>query len=386
MNNMKNNVFNKSNKKSRLLSMLLCISLVLSMSVFSGCNKKTVSPTSGPSESGLCEIALVTDSGTVEDGSYNEMAYKGVLQYGNENNVKVKYYIPADTEKESFITEIKNAVKDGAKVIVCSSFLLEEAVYDAAKQNKEISFILVDGEPHNKDYSDMTIAENVYVVRFANELAGFMAGYAAVRDGFRYLGFMGGMPEDNVIKFGYGYVQGADYAAIELGVKIYMAYVYTNTFSENIHVKNMAGNWYDNGVEVILACGGIMNRSVIAAAEEKGKSVITSEFDLNNRSGSIVVSCYDDITDAVYDGINAYFSGTFLGGQVKELGVKEDALGLRLDQAHLNQFSELEYQAIYNTLKAGQVDPYDNTEIANTKELDLVNTTIVYAELDQNLE
>lgn len=383
---MKNNM--NLNLKYRVLSILLCMCLLVSMSSIAGCgsNKKTPSPTSGESEPGLCEIALITDSGTVEDGSYNEMAYKGVLQYGNEKDVKVKYYIPEDTEKNSFIAEIKKAVKDGAKIIVCSNFLLEEAVYDAAKQNKEVAFILVDGEPHNQDYSDMTVADNVYVVRFANELAGFMAGYAAVRDGFRYLGFMGGMPEDNVIKFGYGFVQGADYAAIELGVKIYLAYVYTNTFSENIHVKNMAGNWYDNGVEVILACGGVMNRSVIAAAEEKGKSVITSEYDMNNRSGSILVSCYDDITDAVYDGINAYYSGTFLGGQYKELGVREDALGLRLDQAHLNQFSELEYQAIYNTLKAGQVDPYDNTEIANTKELDLVNTTIVYAELDQNLE
>lgn len=359
--------------KNRLIISFICILLLFTC----GCSKKT---TSSPSSKKACEIAFITDEGTIEDGGFNEAAYEGMMKYSKEKNVPANYYVPADTDKASYLAEIKNAVNDGAKIIVTVGCLLEEAVYDASKQYPKVSFLLIDGIPHNSDYSDQTIRENVSVFTFAEEQAGFLAGYAAVRDGHKFVGYLGGIPEDSVIKYGYGFVQGADYAAIELGERIYLAYTYTDTFTENIHIKNMACNWYDNGCEVIFASGGNMNKSVVAAAEEKGKGVICSEYDKNDLHPSILVSCINDVSDAVYDGINSYYAGTFLGGQRKELTVKEDAIGLSMENSHFDNFSQVEYDAIYNTMKSGEIDPYDDTEIANTKELDLVNTTIVYAE------
>lgn len=354
----------------KTIYIILCISIL----GLSGCKSK------GISIDKKCEVALVTDIGTVEDGSYNEAAYNGMLKACEENNVTAGYFIPKDVTKESYVSEIKKAIKGGAKLIVCPGYLLEEAVYDMQKQYKDVSFIILDGEPHNGDYSDVAIGEKTEVIKFADEEAGFLAGYSAVRDGYRYIGFIGGVPEDSVIKTGYGFVQGADYAAIELGVKIYAAYSYTDTFSENDNVKNMAMNWYDNGVEIIYTCGDDMNRSVMSAAEEKGKAVILSDSSSNDSSAAVVFACHHNVEDAIYDAVNSYYKGTFLGGQVKELTVTEDGLMIDMGNGHFHKFTQAQYDAIYSVLKSNDIKPYNHTDIATTEELNLVNTEIIYSD------
>lgn len=353
---------------------IICFALCISLLGLCGCKDKNVSSDK------KCEVALITDIGTVEDGSYNEDAYRGMLRACEEKGVVGEVFVPSDLGKQNYLNEIKSAVKGGAKLIVCPGYLLGEAVYDAQKQYKDVSFILLDTEPHNKDYSDISIGEKTEVIKFADEESGFLAGYTAVRDGYRFLGFIGGVPEDTVIKTGYGFVQGADYAAIELGVKIYVAYSYTDTFSQDENVKNMAANWYSNGVEVIYTCGDDMNRSVMSAADEAGKSVILSDSGSNDTSASVAFACHHNVEDAVYDAVNSYYSGTFLGGQVKELTVTEDGVGIDMENGHFNDFTQVQYDAIYSVLKDNVIKPYNHTDIATTEELDLVNTQIIYSD------
>lgn len=359
---------------------LLTVIISVALCALLGCKNDA---TSGTVELQNCEIALITDEGTIEDGANNQAAYEGVKKYGEDNSIATAYFTPNEISKESYLNEIKNAVKSGAKVVVCPGYLLEEAVFDAQTTYTDTKFILVNGEPHNDDYSDMTIADNTSSIKFSEEDAGFIAGYAAVREGYRYIGFMGGMPEDSVIRYGYGFVQGADYAAIELGVKIYIAYVYANTFTEDIHVKNMAGNWYENGMEVIFSCGGSMNRSVISAAEEHNKEVIIAESDKIPTSAAILFSCSNNVADAVYNSIDSVYKETFIGGQVNRLSLKDNYVGIDMDTAKFKNFSDVEYEAVCTLLKNNEINPYDNTEIANTKELNLVNTQIVYAEYEE---
>lgn len=351
---------------------------ILGLTLLCGCKKNS---NVSVGEIKKCEVALITDEGTVEDGYRNEMAWNGLKRYAQENNIHAEYFIPDNVTKESYLSSIKTAVKSGAKVIVCPSALLEEAVYDAQKEYKDVNFILLEGEPHNADYSDIVIGDNTECISFQEEEAGFLAGYAAVRDGFTYLGFLGGMADDSVIRYGYGFVQGADYAAIEMGIKIYVAYVYSNTFSEDINVQNMAGNWYLNGCEAIFTCGGgSLNHSVIRAAEEYKKNCILAEPALNHMSSSIVFTCVNNIEDAVYDAVGSYYTNTFLGGVNKKLSLTEDGLGIDMSSAHFTQFSDVEYEAICSILKKNEVKPYSGNDMKNTDDLDLVNTTIVYAE------
>lgn len=324
------------------------------------------------------DVLLITDVGTVEDGSFNQGAWEGIKRYGEEKDVLVGYYEPENTDKESYLKEVKKGVKNGAKLIICPGYLLEETVYEAAKDYPDVDFILLDGEPHNADYSDMTIANNVMPILFAEEQAGFLAGYAAVRDGYTGLGFMGGIPEDPVIRFGYGFVQGADYAAIERGVSVHIRYTYTNTFYEDNAVERMAETWYNDDTEAIFACGGAMGRSVMRAAEKCNKKVIGVDVDQRNESDTVITSAVKSLANAVYMSISDYYDGNFGGGFVKRYSAAEGGVSLPLESSRFNRFSQAEYDSIYQLLVDGTVVPYEKTNVGTTEELSLVNTVITY--------
>lgn len=213
------------------------------------------------------ELALVIDVGTIDDKSFNQGSWEGVQKYGDENGIAYKYYKSAEATTDSFQETIELAIEGGAKVIVCPGYLFEEPIYNMQTAHPDVKFILIDGEPHDADYNYET-ADNTMAVLYQEDQAGFLAGYAAVKDGYTKLGFMGGMALPAVIRYGYGYLAGADYAAKELGVDVDVTYTYTGSFDATPEAKSMATGWYQSGTEVIFACGGSVGNSVMAAAEE----------------------------------------------------------------------------------------------------------------------
>jgi len=157
---------------------------------------------------------------------------------------------------------------------VTPGFLFESPVFVAQDRYPNVHFILVDGTPHSADYSTFKTGNNTVGVLYAEDQAGFLAGYAVVKDGSRRLGFVGGMAVPAVVRFGYGFIQGAEYAAKELGLasgSITVNYHYTGGFAATPEAQTLAASWYNNGVEVIFACGGAVGNSVMAAAEQAGK-------------------------------------------------------------------------------------------------------------------
>ena len=165
------------------------------------------------------ELALITDVGTIDDKSFNQGSWEGLAQYATENNITHKYYQPAEKTTDAYLASIDLAVAAGAKVIVTPGYLFEPAVYAAQEAYPDVKFILIDGIPHpENDYVNIKVADNTYSIFYAEQQAGFLAGYAAVKEGYTKLGFMGGMAVPAVVKFGYGFVQGAEYAAKEMGV------------------------------------------------------------------------------------------------------------------------------------------------------------------------
>ena len=180
----------------------LALAVVLALSVFAGCaagGKKA-------------ELALITDIGTIDDKSFNQGAWEGLVKYAEEKGISHQYYQPTEKSTTAYLESIDQAVKNGAKVIVTPGFLFEEPVTQAAATYPDVSFVAI----------DCTLPEapaNAVGVTYAEEQVGFLAGYAAVKEGYTKLGFLGGMPVPAVVKYGYGFVQGADAAAKELGVK-----------------------------------------------------------------------------------------------------------------------------------------------------------------------
>jgi len=308
---------------------------------------------------GTYEIALITDIGTIDDKSFNQGAWEGVKQYAEENGVSYQYYQPASTDTDTLISTIELAISGGAKVVVCPGFLFEAAIYQAQTEHPDISFILLDGEPHSEDYETYETTENTYPILYAEEQAGFLAGYAAVKDGYTELGFMGGMAVPAVKRFGLGYIQGADYAASELGTDVSIMYNYTGDFAATPEAQTLASSWYSAGTKVIFGCGGAVGNSVMAAAEGAGTFVIGVDVDQSNESETVITSAMKNLSKSVYDTLGDIYNEV-PGGETVTLDVASKGVGLPIENSRFNTFSEDDYNAIYDKLVSGDVTVDNN--------------------------
>ncbi len=357
--------------KKRIVSSLLAATLlVLGLSACSG-NTNTTSGTTGSttkgeeatttaggSEGDTFELALITDVGTIDDKSFNQGSWEGVVQYAEEHNITHKYYKPTEKSDAAYMTSIDLAVEGGAKVIVTPGFLFEVAVFTKQAEYPDVRFILIDGAPHNEDYSEYRTDDNVVGILYREDQSGFLAGYAAVHDGYRKLGFMGGMAVPAVIRFGYGFLQGADLAAEELGLaegEVTVNYTYLGDFLPSPDHQTKAAAWYNDGIEVIFASAGGAGNSVMKAAEAANGKVIGVDVDQSVESPTVITSAVKNLQKSVYEALAKHYDGTWEGGQVVTLGAAEDMVLLPGDTSKFETFTKEQYDAIYAKLVSDEI-------------------------------
>ena len=321
-------------------------------------------PDSMTSEDGKYQVAFVTDVGQLKDKSFNQGTFDGVKLYAANNGLSYKYYQPANgseaTDDDRY-DAMKAAVDGGAEVVVCAGYLQEAALKRAAIDYPDTSFVFIDGYPLSDD--DGNILTNVAGIAFQEEQAGYFAGYAVVMDGFTKLGFCGGGGGDNpaCCRFGYGYVQGANAAAAELGVDVEVNYSwqYGANFSASPELQTMASGWYQNGTEIIFACGGAMFQSISAAASANDGYVVGVDVDQSAESDAVITSAMKGLASAVQWAVGHVYDGTFaeIGGVATSLGVTDDAVGLptadeswRFESFTLDQYDELYQKVLDGTL------------------------------------
>lgn len=316
--------------------------------------------TTGCGSSGY-EIAMITDKGNIDDHSFNQGTWEGVDQYCKDhNNISHKYYKPTDVTTDAYIAAIDLAIKGGAKVVVTPGYMFEPAIYKAQDTYPNVKFVLIDGNPNDGDYSKAggptyKIDNNVYSIFFAEQQAGFLAGYAAVKDGFTKLGFMGGQAVPAVVRYGYGYVQGAEYAAKEMGLaagSVEMKYFYTGDFAATPEHQATAASWYTSGTQVIFGCGGSVGNSVFAAAEANNGKSIGVDVDQSTQSASIITSAMKKVGTAAYSALTDYYGGKFQGGKSVTLDIQQDMVGLPFSTSKFTKFTQADYDAIVAALKA----------------------------------
>lgn len=395
-------------KSKKLLALLLCLAMVFGLAACGNSNKPADSQTPAPgtntetpapetetpgeteadpdaiedsmtSADGKYQVAFVTDVGQLKDKSFNQGTFDGVKLYAAANGLSYKYYQPANgseaTDDDRY-DAMKAAVEGGADVVVCAGYLQEAALKKAAIENPETPFVFIDGYPLTDD-ADNTLS-NVAGIAFKEEQAGYLAGYAAVMDGFTKLGFSGGGGGTNpaCCRFGYGYVQGANHAAEELGITVDMNYSwqYGSTFSASTDLQTMINGWYVNGTEIVFACGGSMFQSIVAAASANDGYVIGVDVDQSGESEYVVTSAMKGLADAVQWAVAKVYDGTFdtIGGQQTSLGVADNAVQLPTgaDSWRFETFNVEEYESLYQQMVDGTLvvdDDYtvmDNAETA----------------------
>lgn len=316
------------------------------------------------------EIALITDVGNIDDKSFNEGSWNGVKNYAEANNVSYAYYRPTEDSKAARVTKIGDAVAKGAKIIVCPGYLFEEAIYDVQDTYPDVAFLLLDGEPHNADYSVYRTAANVHNILYREEQAGYFAGYAAVQEGFTKLGFLGGMSVPAVVRYGYGYVQGAEAAAEEMGLAagtVTMKYNYAGTFGPSDDIRTKMDGWYTGGTEVVFACGGGIYLSITAAAAAASKYVIGVDVDQHAESPTIITSAMKGLTSSVESALESFYDNdkawsTALAGKTVTLGAAEDGVGLATATGSwlLENYTVAEYEGLLAQVAAGTVTVSDD--------------------------
>ncbi len=357
----------------KILALLLALSMVACL--FAGCAATGADAIADEmtSADGKYEVAFVTDVGALKDKSFNQGTYDGVKLYASEAGKSYKYYMPANGDKatdDDRYNAMKLACDNGAKVVVCAGYLQATALEKAAKEYPDVKFVFIDGW-------GMGLA-NLAGIAFQEEQCGYLAGYAAVMEGYTKLGFTGGGGGENPAcnRYGHGFVQGAEAAAAVKGVKVEINYSwnYGSTFGPSPELQTMAAGWYTNGTEVIFCCGGGMFSSVSTAAAAEDTKVIGVDVDQSSQSPTVITSAMKGIGEAAYQALKAAetsdswaaFNGD--GSNVINLGAKDNAVGLPVDTWSLANWSVADYEALLADIVAGKVaiDNSGNPEPAST--------------------
>ena len=283
------------------------------------------------------KIAMITDYGDITDQSFNQTTYEACKAFSDDNGLEFSYFKPAGDSTADRVAMIEKAADEGYNVIVMPGYAFGGAIVEAAPEFPDVKFIALDvaagdlletavanaGEtydynPSNWNLADYVDLSNVYCAVYQEELCGYMAGYAAVKLGYKNLGYLGGMAVPAVVRFGYGYVQGVDAAAAEMGLTdVTLNYVYGGQFFGDADITAVMDTWYQSGTEVVFACGGGIYTSVVDAAKKVGGKVIGVDVDqsaniaeyagedgltLTSAMKGLYPTTYDTLTDVVLNG------------------------------------------------------------------------------------
>ena len=378
----------------RILALVLALCMVFALCAC-GNGDKDAKETDTPNET-TYKVAMITDSGDITDKSFNQTTYEACKAFCADNDVDFQYYKPTADTTEARVEMIDQAVADGYNVIVMPGYLFAGAIVEAAPQNKDVKFIALDvslgdlleagvtakGEKYDyepdkwklEEYVDMS---NVYCAVYQEELCGYMAGYAAVNLGYTKLGFLGGMAVPAVIRYGYGFVQGANAAAVELETKIEINYVYGGQFQGDADITAKMDTWYANGTEVVFACGGGIYTSAAEAAAKVNAKVIGVDVDqagiidgdygdgitVTSAMKGLYPATYDTLTDVIVNGKWADYVG-----KIETLGlVSGDDPTLNYVQIPMDStqwddnFTKDDYKALVKAMFDGTVKVSNDT-------------------------
>ena len=330
--------------------------------------------TEAPAPAADVKVAMITDYGDITDQSFNQTTYEACRDFANANGLTFKYFKPVTNADEDRVAMIESAIDEGFNVIVMPGYAFGPAIVQVTPEYEDVTFIALDVS--QGDLGDFTLLPNTYCAVYQEELCGYMAGYAAVKLGYTKLGFLGGMAVPAVIRYGYGFVQGCDAAAKELGKSdVEVNYVYGGQFYGDADITAFMDTWYQGGTEVVFACGGGIFTSAGEAAKKVGGKVIGVDVD---QAGTINGLYGDGMTvTSAMKGLAATVNTMLkvcVDGKFAEYGGKVDNLGLVSDNPEENYvqiapstqfgdgFTAADYAQLVKDMHAGKITVSNTSE------------------------
>lgn len=378
-------------KLKKMLSIVLVAGMVVSLAA--GCGKK--SATTENKGSSKYRVCMITDSGDITDQSFNQTTYEAGRDYCKEHDIDFTYKKPDGDTDYARTAMVDVAVAEGYNVLLMPGYVFAQTVIDTTFKYPDIKFIVLDmsvsdigaaavgnayyDDPDAYDVSDYYNTENTYLAIYQEAIPGYLAGYAAVKLGYRHLGFLGGQAVPGVMRYGYGYVQGINAAAEEMGITddVTIEYAYGGQFYGSTEITAAMDTWYSNGTEVVFACGGGIFTSAAEAAAKVGGKIIGVDSDQSKTidaygKGMTVTSAMKSLTATVNTMLDSIiYDGTWGEhvGKVENLGLvsKDDMslnfVGLPEDTTQWNDDFTLEdYKQLVADIYDGKVEVSNSTD------------------------
>ena len=320
-------------------------------------------------------VAMITDYGDITDQSFNQTTYEACKEFCEANGLQFSYFKPASDSDEDRVAQIEAAIDEGYNVVVMPGYAFANAIKSTVELYPEVTFIALDVGSGDLG-EDYVVPENLYCAVYQEELCGYMAGYAAVKLGYKSLGFLGGMAVPAVVRYGYGFVQGADAAAVELGLTdVTVNYAYGNQFYGDADITAAMDTWYGSGVEVVFACGGGIYTSAAEAAAKVGGKLIGVDVDQSGiidgayGEGMTVTSAMKGLAPTVKAELAAVVAGEFKGGVIDTLGLvsenpEENFVQIPMTTQFAEGFTADDYTALVKALYNGEITVSNDTTVA----------------------
>lgn len=338
-------------KKFVLLFMVAMLTLV-------GCSVENKTE-----EESTVKIGMVTDITGIDDKSFSEITWKGVSEFAKEHqNVEAQYVTPSDNALPTLVSAVDNLVLSGNEVIVLTGFTFEETAGAVAKLYPNVKFILIDGQPLvDGEYKSF---DNVVSIYFNEHESAFLAGIAsALETETDKLGFIGGIANDAVKKFGWGFVAGVAYANQTYDTNAYVTdYVYSGSFSDVSMGQSLAGGMFDKGIDTIMHAAGGVGVGAMTEAKTRGNvKIVGVDVDqyheglTSDGSSIILTSAMKNIDVAVKEHLAHYVNGDFKGGQVFTLGITDNGVDIPSENPNLTEDTIAKVEEAKEQIKSGAV-------------------------------
>ena len=350
--------------KKKVMALVLLALMVIGLV---GCGSDN---NASKSEEGKLKVGMVTDTGTIDDKSFNQGTWEGIKEAEKSFGLETTFMQPNGESESSYLTEIQNLYDSGYKFIVTPGYKFETAIYKAQSQYEDAKFVLIDGEP-NDGNDNYLVADNTVAVYFAEEQSGFIAGVASavqLQDGD--FGFIGGMEIPSVKKFNYGFQQGVAYANEHYGTNVSLKaenIVYSGSFSDTALGQQLSAQMYDNGVKAIFTAAAGVNIGVITEAKTRVANgqeawvigVDSDQYDDGIYEGNksvVLTSAIKKIDEAAYQIIEDEINGEFPGGQVLRFDAKNDAVGIPSENPNLSDDTIAKVNEVIDAIKADKIE------------------------------
>ena len=365
----------------KFLAMILVFATALTLCA---CGGTTVEETGSD-----YRVAMVTGLGDITDQSFNQATWEALEQFGADYSADIQYFMPTSDDNSARVAATERAIAQGYDVIVFPGYTHGATIAEISETYPEVKFIALDvaagdilqtavsnrGEsydynPDNWNLTDYAYMDNVYCATYQEQCSGYMAGYAAVKLGYTKLGYLGGMAVPSVTRFGYGFIQGADAAARELGVTVDMKYAYANQFVADPDITAVMDTWYSEGTEVVFSCGAAVWTSVAEAAKKAGGKIIgvdvdqAAEIDAAFGEGMTLTSAMKGLAPTTYNTlVDILVNGNWsnYAGKIEALGIvseKPEENYVQLAPGTLfeeGKFSYEDYTALVSAMYKGEV-------------------------------